>query len=305
MNEVHNMSKQISSIIVLLSALLISSCSRVKTPDENASNSVTSIDSLAMEICEKNEDSDTTERDWKDMTQLEFNEKYVKDASDYEKIVDEGFQNMASLLPKYKDLFNMENKKYKQYLKAVVVVAGFGEHGSSSPCYFSDVWKQSIELKEASYKDMLLHLQGEKVSFPKTRITNGMIEQAYQSFIASVYKDADLFWGYEESELEDYKTDLKNEQRCWNEWMSYRSLVSSRLPQDLRKIYDGCSNLTKRIKLRQVKNQNQALGVTGQEPWKCILPDDCSDKDLLEYPGFDKVWAKHLEDLDWYPTFEE
>lgn len=298
-------SKQISTIIVLLSALLISSCSRVKTTDENASNSVTSIDSLAMEISENNEDSDTTERNWENMTQLEFNEEYVKDASDYENIVNEGFQEMVSLLPKYKDLFKMENEKYKQYLKAVVVVAGFGEYGSSSPCYFSDVRKQGIELKEASYKNMLLYLQGKKVSFPKTQITNGMIKQAYQSFIASIHKDGVLFWGYEESELEDYKTDLKNEQRCWNEWISYRSLVSSRLPQDLHKIYDGCSNLTRRIKLRQVKNQNQALGVTGQELWKCILPENCSDKDLLEYPGFDKVWAKHFEDLDWYPTFEE
>jgi hypothetical protein len=34
---------------------------------------------------------------------------------------------------------------------------------------------------------------------------------------------------------------------------------------------------------------------------KCILPEDCSDKALLNYPGFDKVWAKHCENTDWYP----
>ena len=60
----------------------------------------------------------------------------------------------------------------------------------------------------------------------------------------------------------------------------------------------------KELPVTSVKNQNQALGVTGHEPLDCILPDDCSDKALLEYPGFDKIWAKHCEDLDWYPKFD-
>lgn len=299
------MSKPISSLIVLLFALMVSSCNRMKTTDDNPAYSVTSIDSVAIDISEDNVECDSTEKRWEDMTQIEFNEEYVKEAMDYENLVNSGFKEMLSLLPKYKDLFNTENKKYEQYLNAVLVVAGFGDHGSSSPCYFTDVRHQAVVLRNASFEKMLLHLQGEEVSFPKTQFTNSMIEQAYQSFIASVYKDADLFWGYEESELEDYKTELKKEQKYWNEWISYRSVVSSRLPEDLRKIYDGCTNLTRRTKLRQVKNQNQALGVTGHEPLDCILPENCTDKDLLEYPGFDKIWAKHLENLDWVPTFEK
>ena len=283
----------------------MSSCNRVKTTDDNSANSITTSNSSTVEVSQDNKNCDTGEQSWGDMTQAEINDECVKAVSDYENLVESGFQEMISLLPKYKESFNIEKKKYEQYLNAVLVVAGFGDHGSSSPCYFSDVRNQSVELRHESYENFLLYLQGIDVSFPETQFTDTMIDQAYQSFIASVYKDADLFWGYEESELEDYKSDLKKEQKCWNEWMSYRNFVSSKLPKDLRIKYDGCTNLIKRIKLRQVKNQNQALGVTGHEPLDCILPENCSDKDLLEYPGFDKIWAKHLKDLDWVPTFEK
>ena len=54
----------------------------------------------------------------------------------------------------------------------------------------------------------------------------------------------------------------------------------------------------------QLKNQNQDLGMISGEVMKCALPEDCTDKMLLEYPGFDKIWAKHLENLDWYPEFQ-
>lgn len=297
------MSKQISSLILLLSALIISSCNRVKMSDDNTAKP-TSIDSSEIEISEDNEECDTTEKRWEYTSQYEFNEAYVKEATDYENIVESDFQNMVSLFPKYKDLFNNEKKKYDQYLEAVLVVSDFGDHGSSSPCFWSDMRHQSVELRNASFEKMLLHLQGEEVTFPKTKFTNSMIDQAYQAFISSIYKNADMYREYEESELEEYKSNLKKEQKRWNEWMSYRSVVSSRLPQELREIYDGCTNITKRIKLRQVKNQNQALGVTGHEPCDCILPENCTDKDLLEYPGFDKIWVKHIEE-DWYPTFEE
>ena len=62
--------------------------------------------------------------------------------------------------------------------------------------------------------------------------------------------------------------------------------------------------MVKRFKLLQLKNQNQALGMCGHEVAECVLPEDCSDKVLLEYPGFDIVWAKHCEDTNWYPKFE-
>lgn len=95
-----------------------------------------------------------------------------------------------------------------------------------------------------------------------------------------------------------YKASVRKEQKCWNEWMACRESISKKLPDNLRKIYDGCTNMTMRTKLLQLKNQNRNLGMTSGEMLKCALPDNCSDKTLLEYPGFDKVWKKHLNDLD-------
>ena len=86
--------------------------------------------------------------------------------------------------------------------------------------------------------------------------------------------------------------------------MSYRKTVSQSLPEDLRKIYDGCTNLTKRTKLHQLKNQNAGLGLMSDDVSDCLLPDSCSDKALLNYPGLNVVLEKHSEDLNWYPVFE-
>lgn len=73
---------------------------------------------------------------------------------------------------------------------------------------------------------------------------------------------------------------------------------------DIKKVYDIGTNQMLRTKLHQLKNQNQGLGVTGDEVLKCVLPEDCSDKALLDYPGFDIIWAKHCENLNWYPKFD-
>ena len=80
--------------------------------------------------------------------------------------------------------------------------------------------------------------------------------------------------------------------------------LSLLLTDDLKKVYDISTNQMLRTKLYQLKNQNQNLGMTSGEVMKCALPEDCSDRVLLEYPGFDKIWAKHIENLDWYPKFE-
>ncbi|MBQ6101629.1 MAG: hypothetical protein IJL04_04975, partial [Bacteroidales bacterium] len=95
-----------------------------------------------------------------------------------------------------------------------------------------------------------------------------------------------------------------HERKRWDEWMSYRKTVSQSLPKDLRKIYDGCTNLTMRTKLHQLKNQNAGLGLMSDDVSDCLLPDSCSDKALLEYPGLNVVLEKHSEDLNWYPAFD-
>ena len=81
-------------------------------------------------------------------------------------------------------------------------------------------------------------------------------------------------------------------------------MISKELPDEIKQCYDNCTNMVKRTKLLQLKNQNQGLGMTSGEIIDCLLPEGCSDKALLNYPGFDVVWAKHCEDPDWYPKFE-
>ena len=125
-----------------------------------------------------------------------------------------------------------------------------------------------------------------------------MIKDSYSSFIKAVGEDEYI------DNKSQYQEALRKEQSCWDKWMETREIISNKLDEDTRRYYDECTNLVRRVKLLQVKNQNQALGMTGHEALDCILPDDCSDKALLEYPGFDKIWAKHDENSDWYPKFD-
>ena len=53
---------------------------------------------------------------------------------------------------------------------------------------------------------------------------------------------------------------------------------------------------------RSVLRENSLI--TSGEVLDCVLPDNCSDKALLEYPGFDVVWARQCDNTDWYPNFE-
>lgn len=127
--------------------------------------------------------------------------------------------------------------------------------------------------------------------------TDKMINDAYLAFINAVGKDDDEVNGAA------YQRAIRAEQKCWENWMSCRRKLSQNLPKAQKEVYYECTNQMKRIKLFQVKNQNQGLGMSNDEIYKCMLPDDCSDKALLEYPGFDKVWEKHLKDREWYPMF--
>lgn len=118
----------------------------------------------------------------------------------------------------------------------------------------------------------------------------------------------DYIKAVEEDEYMDqkakYKESLRMEQKCWEEWVECRKEISQILTDEIKNAYDFSTNQMLRAKLYQLKNQNRDLGLTSGEIMKCALPENCSDKDLLEYPGFDKVWAKHCEDLDWYPKFD-
>ena len=128
--------------------------------------------------------------------------------------------------------------------------------------------------------------------------TPTMIADAYSAYIMAVGEDE-----YIEKNTE-YQESLRKEQRCWDDLLECRKKTSQLLAGDIKKVYDIGTNQMIRIKLYQLKNQNQDFGMISGEVMKCALPENCSDIVLLEYPSFDKIWAKHCENLDWYPNYD-
>ena len=217
---------------------------------------------------------------------------------EYRDSIENEFQNMMTALPQYMEELLEEKATWEKYQKTVREVAGYGDYGSSTPMYVDDVLRQGIELRETSFSSLYLHIQGKALYFSSTTFTATMINDAYSAFIKAVGEDE-----YQENKA-DYQEALRKEQQCWNDWMECRKTVSQKLAIDLKTVYDKCTNQTIRTKLLQLKNQNHALGMCGHEELECVLPYDCSDEALLEYPGFDIVWAKHCKNTDWYPEFK-
>lgn len=138
----------------------------------------------------------------------------------------------------------------------------------------------------------------EKISYNKTTFTPTMIADAYSAYIMAVGEDEYI------KQKTEYQESLRKEQICWDDLLECRKKTSLLLTDDIKKVYDISTNQMIRTKLYQLKNQNQDLGMISGEIMKCALPEDCSDKVLLDYPGFNKIWAKHCENLDWYPKFD-
>lgn len=255
------------------------------------------------EEIEEDVDGDIEEEEMdesKDLTQAEMNDTSEKGLVKYKEKVEKEYQKVLSSYPKYKALFQKEKSLWEKYYESVQDVARYGDHGSSEPMYYYDVLRQAIKLRHDALNYVLLHSQGKKYPLYRTKFTLKMVDDAYTAFVDA----ANLLEEFDEKELKAYQASLRHEQKLWCDWINYRNTISKKMTAEVSKAYDNCTNLAIRSKLRQVKNQNKALGVTGHEIWDCILPEKCSDKALLEYPGFDKVWAKHCEDTDWYPVFD-
>jgi hypothetical protein len=228
-------------------------------------------------------------------TQAEINEEFGNASIEYKDSIERVFQELAAIRPQYKDELNKERTYWDKYQNAVREVAGYGDHGSSTPMFVAGVMDQGVQLREMTLHDFYIHAKGETVFWNENKFTPAMIDDAYSAFINAVGEDEYL---KQKSELQ---AALRKEQKCWNEWMRCRETISKKLSEEDKVVYDVCTNMAFRTKLLQLKNQNQSLGMISGEILKCILPENCSDKALLDYPGFDKVWAKHCENTDWYP----
>lgn len=237
--------------------------------------------------------------------QADLNMLVEKDYEKYKDRVEGEFQHLVEALPDYKNLFLNEKEKWEHYHEAVLAMISLEDHGSSGYLNIIGALNQSLDLWSASFHNLLLHKQNQDVSFSHTRFTSRMIEDAYKAF----FNEATDNWynPYTDNPkegLEKYQATVSNERKMWNEWMKYRTIVAKALPKDLREVYNDCTNLTMRTKLHQLKNQNAGLGLMSDDVSDCLLPDSCSDKALLNYPGLNVVLEKHSADLNWCPTFE-
>ena len=290
-------------IVVIVSALFCFSC-------DNKSNSENIIlsDSIAKQTPRKtwddyqrtkdslwtvfNESTDEEEvekaRELLDETDCQA--EWIKLAGkDYERrkaSVEKEFQQLVSAHPEYESYFYKEKENWERYHDAVLAVAMLEDHGSSSSLYITGALEQSLDLWLASFHNFWLFEQNQDVSFSETIFTSSMIDDAYNAYI-------------EQAEgLKEHHDALLHERKMWNEWMANRKTVSKALSDDLCKIYNGCTNLLVRTKLYQLKNQNEGLGLINDDIDRCLLPDGCTDKELLEYPGFNVALEMYLDSLE-------
>ena len=231
-------------------------------------------------------------------TQADINEACYNEYVANEDSVEKEFEKLLEALPQYRKEFLKEKNVWEKYQKAVQEVSECEDHGSSTPMYVSAVLSQGTQIRGVPQHYLYLYTQGEDISYSKTTFTPKMIADAYSAYIKAVGNDEYL------EQKTKYQESLRKEQNCWDDLLKCRKETSQLLTGDLKKVYDISTNQMLRTKLYQLKNQNKDLGMTSGEVIKCALPENCSDKTLLEYPGFDKVWAKHCEDLDWYPKFD-
>ena len=204
------------------------------------------------------------------------------------------FQQLIYAHPEHENLFCEEKERWENYHEAVLAVAELEDHGSSGTLYITGTLEQSVDLWLASFHSLWLLEQNKEIDFPETVFTSRMIEDAYSAYIKQ--EDEDWYNAFSDNEkdgMEEHHKAIESEWQLWNEWMAYRKTVSKSLPKDIRKTYDGCTNLTMRTKLHQLKNQNKGLGLISNDMALCLLSDSCSDKELLEYPGFSVVMEQY------------
>lgn len=276
-------------IYYAVALLVVAACNRVKYDkadiDHITEGSPEEVSAMEDSVLAELKDTAETFQ-----TQAEINEAVVNNYYEYVDSVEEDYQRLLKVLPQYKGEFQKEKAVWEKYMDAVKAVARCVDTGSSTPMYVSDVLSLGTLIRAVPISHLYLHTQGKDLPYSQTTFTPAMIAQAYSDFIDAVREDE-----YQEQKAQ-YVDALRKEQKSWENLVNCRKDISQKLSGDLKQVFDIGTNQMMRTKLLQLKNQNQNLGMVSGDVIECALPDDCSDKELLEYPGFHKVWEKYLED---------
>ena len=251
----------------------------------------------AEKVAEENDSTKQTEEidDSPIVTQMELNDEAGDETVALKDSIEEVCQAVMKAYPENKDIFEGELALWEKYYEAAKKVAKLEDGEGSSLYFYYAVVEQALTLRGESFQYLMMAQEGKKISPSKTRFTPAMIKEAYDRYVNATQQYLKSNYGMSESEWTDLERAIREEERCWNAWMEYRVAAAARMPEETCRIYKACSNRMMRSKLIQVKNQNRAMGITSEEAWECRLKNDCSDKELLAYPGYDKMWEKMMQ----------
>jgi hypothetical protein len=279
-------SKMIIWSLMGLVMLCLMGCGRheAKAKVEKAEQKVEAYDSIKQ----------TVEEDYSPIvSQMELNDEVGEETVALKDSIEEAFQALMRAYPESKDVFEGERELWEKYYEAVKTVARLEDREGSSLYFYYGVLDDALTLRESSFQYLSLVHEGKKISPSKTRFTPAMIKETYRKYVGATQQYLKSDYGMSDSEWAELERAIREEEKCWNAWMGYRVDAVARMPEETGKIYKACSNRMMRTKLIQLKNQNRALGITSDEAWECRLQDDCSDEELLAYPGYDKVWEEN------------
>lgn len=251
----------------------------------------------AEKVIEANDSTKQTEEvdDSPIVSQMELNDEAGDETVALKDSIEEVCQAVMKAYPESKDIFEGELVLWEKYYEAAKKVAKLEDGEGSSLYFYYAVVEQALTLRGESFQYLTMAQEGKKIDVSKTLFTPTMIKEAYRKYVDASHQYQKDFYDMSESEWADLERAIREEERCWNKWMEYRVAAAARLPEKTCRIYKACSNRMMRTKLFQLKNQNRALGITSSEAWECRLQDDCTDEELLAYPGYDKMWEKMMQ----------
>lgn len=286
--------KQIKSYTICAMAICtLGACGKNEAKTEAKSAEKEKVENVA----EENDSTKLTEEadDCPIVSQMELNDETGDETVMLKDSIEEALQAVIKAYPESNDIFEEELAVWEKYYEAVKKVAKLEDREGSSLYFYYEVLDDALILREASFQYLSLVHEGKRISPSKTRFTPAMIKEAYDRYVDASHQYQKDFYNMSESEWTELERAIREEERCWNAWMEYRVAVAARMPEKTCRIYKACSNRMMRTKLFQLKNQNRALGITSSEAWECRLQDDCTDEELLAYPGYDKMWEKMIQ----------
>ena len=291
MNKTYNQMKQITFYAICAMAICtLGACGKTVSKTEAKS-------AEAEKVVEENDSTKQTEEvdDSPFVTQMELNDEAGDETVALKDSIEEVCQAVIKAYPESKDIFEGELALWEKYYEAAKKVAKLEDGEGSSLYFYYAVVEQALTLRGESFQYLMMAQEGKKIDVSKTLFTPTMIKEAYRKYVDASHQYQKDFYDMSESEWTELERAIREEERCWNKWMEYRVAAAARLPEKTCRIYKACSNRMMRTKLFQLKNQNRAMGITSEEAWECRLKNDCSDKELLAYPGYDKMWEKMMQ----------